>query len=138
MNKKKLVLSVVLSVVLVVVMLTLIYFTTKEFTPDYDGTITVEVIGLDNEVVKSKEIEFRQGDKLIDLVESNFDNFIVEDSEYGAYILNIENIIKAEDSYLYVAIYVNGEYASSGIDTLEFNDSDKITFKAESWVTTSE
>ena len=138
MNKKKLVLSVVLSVVLVVVMLTVIYFTTKEFTPDYDGTITVEVIGLDNEVVKSKEIEFRQGDKLIDLVAANFDNFIVEDSEYGAYILNIENIIKAEDSYLYVAIYINGEYASSGIDTLEFNDSDKITFKAESWVTTTE
>ena len=138
MNKKKLVLSVVLSVVLVVVMLTVIYFATKEFIPDYDGTITVEVIGLDNEVVKSKEIEFRQGDKLIDLVAANFDNFIVEDSEYGAYILNIENIIKVEDSYLFVAIYVNGEYASSGIDTLEFNDSDKITFKAESWVTTTE
>ena len=138
MNKKKLVLSVVLSVVLVVVMLTVIYFTTKEFTPDYDGTITVEVIGLDNEVVKSKEIEFKNGDKLIDLVAANFDNFIVEDSEYGAYILNIEYIIKAEDSYLFVAIYVNGEYASSGIDTLEFNDSDKITFKAESWVTTTE
>ena len=136
MNKKKLVLSVVLSVVLVVAMLTAIYFITKEFTPDYDGTITVEVIGLDNEVVKSKEIEFRQGDKLIDLVAANFDNFIVEDSEYGAYILNIENIIKAEDSYLYVAIYVNGEYASSGLDTLEFNDGDKITFKAESWATT--
>ena len=60
MNKKKLVLSVVLSVILVVVMLTAIYFITKEFTPDYDGTITVEVIGLDNEVVKSKEIEFNK------------------------------------------------------------------------------
>ena len=130
MNKKKLVLSVVLSVILVVVMLTAIYFITKEFTPDYDGTITVEVIGLNNEVVKSKEIEFNKGDKLVDLVAENFDNFIVENSEYGAYIVNIENIIKAEDSYVYVAIYVNGEYASSGLDTLEFNDGDKITFKA--------
>ena len=136
MNKKKLVLSVVLSVILVVVMLTAIYFITKEFTPDYDGTITVEVIGLDNEVVKSKEIEFNKGDKLVDLVAENFYNFIVENSEYGAYIVNIENIIKAEDSYVYVAIYVNGEYASSGLDTLEFNDGDKITFKAESWAPT--
>ena len=136
MNKKKLVLSVVLSVVLVVVMLTAIYFITKEFTPNHDGTITVEVIGLDNEIVKSKEIEFKNGDKLISLVESNFNDFVIEDSEYGAYIVNIENIIKADDLYVYVAIYVNGEYASSGLDTLEFNDGDKITFKAESWAPT--
>ena len=136
MNKKKLVLSVILSVVLIVAMLTAIYFITKEFTPDYDGTITVEVIGQDNEVVKSKEVEFKNGDKLISLVESNFTDFVVEDSEYGAYIVNIENIIKADDLYVYVSIYVNGEYASSGIETLEFNDGDKITFKAESWAPT--
>ena len=117
-------------------MLTAIFFITKEFTPNYDGTITVEVIGQDNEVVKSKEIEFYSGDKLVDLVATNFDNFVVEDSEYGAYIVNIENTIKPEDLYVYISIYINGEYASSGIDTLEFNDGDKITFKAESWVPT--
>ena len=131
MNKKKLVLSVVLSVVLVVVMLTAIYFTTKEFTPDYDGTITVEVIGLDNEIVKSKEIEFKNGDKLISLVESNFNDFVIEDSEYGAYIVNIENIIKVDDLYVYVAIYVNGEYATAGVDTTEIVEGSSYAFKVE-------
>ena len=137
MNKKKLILSIGVSLLLIAVMVIGIYFVSKPFTSEYDGVITVEVVNLENDIIKSKEIEFNKGDKLRDLVSSNFENFVVEESEYGAYILRIEDIVNDDDLFIYIAIYVNDEYANSGLDTLEFSDGDKISFKAESWQTTN-
>lgn len=137
MNKKKLILSIGVSLLLIAVMVIGIYFVSKPFTSEYDGVITVEVVNLENDIIKSKEIEFNKGDKLRDLVSSNFENFVVEESEYGAYILRIEDIVNDDNLFIYIAIYVNDEYANSGLDTLEFKDGDKISFKAESWQTTN-
>ena len=137
MNKKKLILSIGVSLLLIAVMVIGIYFVSKPFTSEYDGVITVEVVNLENDIIKSKEIEFNKGDKLRDLVSSNFENFVVEESEYGAYILKIEDIVNDDNLFIYIAIYVNDEYANSGLDTLEFSNGDKISFKAESWQITN-
>ena len=117
---------------LVISLLTLTSCVTP-YEVEYDGSITVEVIDVDGNLIKSKNIEFIQGDILRDLVSNNFDNFVMEESMYGAYVLSIESISQDDNSHIYVALYINGQYATSGLDTLEYNDGDTISFKAESW-----
>lgn len=130
--KKSIFKVVSLMLLLVISLLTLTSCVTP-YEVEYDGSITVEVIDVDGNLIKSKNIEFIQGDILRDLVSNNFDNFVMEESMYGAYVLSIESISQDDNSHIYVALYINGQYATSGLDTLEYNDGDTISFKAESW-----
>ena len=133
MNKKSIYKIVSMTFLLVISLLTLASCTVVPYQVEYDGSVTVEVRDLENNLVKSKEIDFKEGDILRDLISQNFDNFVMEESTYGAYVISIESIIQDDDSNVYIALYINGEYATSGLDTLEYNDGDTITFKAESW-----
>ena len=72
--KKNLIIKIILSVIAVGIIALSVYFLKDSFKPDYDGVITVEVINLDNEVVKSKEITFKENDELSVLIENNFNN----------------------------------------------------------------
>ena len=74
MNKKKLILGIVVSVVVCAILAVCIILGGKEFTPNYDGEIIVEVVDKDGTVVKEKEIKFNEEDTLINLVKDNFDN----------------------------------------------------------------
>ena len=130
--KKSIFKVVSLFILLVISLLTLTSCVTP-YEVEYDGSITVEVIDVDGNLIKSKNIQFVKGDILRDLVSKNFDNFVMEESMYGAYVLSIESISQDDNSHIYVALYINGQYATSGLDTLEYNDGDTISFKAESW-----
>lgn len=130
--KKSIFKVVSLFILLVISLLTLTSCVTP-YEVEYDGSITVEVIDVDGNLIKSKNIQFVKGDILRDLVSKNFDNFVMEESTYGAYVLSIESISQDDDLHVYVALYINGQYATSGLDTLEYNDGDTISFKAESW-----
>ena len=132
MKKKSIFKIVSLLLVLVVSLLTLTSCVTP-YEVEYDGSVTIEVVDLDGNIVKSKIIDFHEGDILRDLVEANFDNFIMEESQYGAYVLEIESIKQDDIAHVYVALYINGEYATSGLDTLKYNNGDIISFRAESW-----
>lgn len=99
-----------------------------------DGNVIIKVETLENEIVSQKSIRFNEGDKLIDLIIKEYgDSFVYEDSEYGAMIKAIAGIEETStDSYLiYIAIYVNDEYANYGISYLPYKDGDIITFKLE-------
>ena len=132
MKKKSIFKIVSLLLVLVVSLLTLTSCVTP-YEVEYDGSVTIEVVDLDGNIVKSKIIDFHEGDILRDLVAANFDNFVMEESQYGAYVLEIESIKQDDIAHVYVALYINGEYATSGLDTLKYNDGDIISFRAESW-----
>ena len=133
MNKKNLIVKVIISVCMVVALIWASFYVFKPFTPECDGKITVEVVDLDNNVIKSKEIEYYVGERLRDLVQKNFDNFKIEESEYGAYVIGIESIFQDNDAHIYIALYYNGEYSNDGLDTLAYEDGSVITFKAETW-----
>ena len=133
MNKKKLIFNIAVSVIMIAVLVVCIIFATKTFSPNYDGEITVEVVDLSGEIVKSKEIKFKEEDILRDLVANNFENFVIEESEYGAYVIAIESIEQDNDAHIYIALYINGSYATSGLDSLEFENGSIISFKAEKW-----
>ena len=133
MSKKKLIISIGLSILMIAMLVLCIIFITKPFSPKYDGEITVEVVNLEGEIIKTKDLHFNNGEKLRDLISNNFENFVIEESEYGAYMISIETIKQDNDNHIYIALYLNGEYATSGLDTLEYTDGSVISFKAEKW-----
>lgn len=129
MNKKKLILGIVVSVVVCAILAVCIILGGKEFTPNYDGEITVEVVDKDGTVVKEKEIKFNEEDTLINLVKNNFDNVKISGEGEYQMVDSIETIKNESDWSFYISIYVNDVESAVGIASIEFKDGTKISFK---------
>ena len=55
-----------------------------------------------------------------------------EDSDYGLYVKTVNGItVDYDTDGSYWAFYVNGEYASSGVDSTPVADGDTYSFKVE-------
>lgn len=129
MNKKRLI-QIIASVLGVLILGVCIFFVTKEFTSTSDGVITVNYVALDDTVIKSKEIEFNEGDSLITLIEENFENFVVKDGM----VMSIEDFNTPSDWSLFLSIYVDGEMSMVGIKEIKFKDKTLITFKITEYI----
>ena len=85
---------------------------------DADGNETNFVVNTDKETV---------GDALLEqnLIEG-------EDGDYGLYVKTVNGITADYDTdQTYWAFYVNGEYASTGVDSTPVNEGDTYEFKVE-------
>lgn len=85
---------------------------------DADGNETDFVINTDKETV---------GDALLEqnLIEG-------EEGDYGLYVKTVNGITADYDTDgTYWAFYVNGEYASTGVDSTPVNEGDTYEFKVE-------
>lgn len=121
--KKNLIIKIILSVIAVGIIALSVYFLKDSFKPDYDGVITVEVINLDNEVVKTKEITFKENDELTILIENNFNNVTYQ----NGMIMSIENYNTPADWSTFISIYVDNEMSEVGLSDIEFKDGTKIS-----------
>jgi len=107
------------------------------------GTVTLEVYGADGVLVASEAVPFDQGDTLLGLVRATFETYCA-DAEgdpdascgyvgaYGVYLVGIAGVI-ADDANEYIAFYVDGEYATSGIDSTAVTDGAVYAFKLETF-----
>lgn len=85
---------------------------------DADGNETNFVVSTDKETV---------GDALLEqnLIEG-------EEGDYGLYVKTVNGITADYDTdQTYWAFYVNGEYASTGVDSTPVNEGDTYEFKVE-------
>lgn len=85
---------------------------------DADGNETNFVVNTDKEMV---------GDALLEqnLIEG-------EEGDYGLYVKTVNGITADYDTdKTYWAFYVNGEYASTGVDSTPVNEGDTYEFKVE-------
>lgn len=85
---------------------------------DVDGNETNFVVNTDKETV---------GDALLEqnLIEG-------EEGDYGLYVKTVNGITADYDTdQTYWAFYVNGEYASTGVDSTPVNEGDTYEFKVE-------
>ena len=85
---------------------------------DADGNETNFVVNTDKETV---------GDALLEqnLIEG-------EEGDYGLYVKTVNGITADYDTdQTYWAFYVNGEYASTGVDSTPVNEGDTYEFKVE-------
>ena len=121
--KKNLIIKIILSVIAVGIIALSVYFLKDSFKPDYDGVITVEVINLDNEVVKTKEITFKENDELSVLIENNFNNVTYQ----NGMIMSIEDYNTPADWSTFISIYVDNKMSEIGLSDIEFKDGTKIS-----------
>ncbi|MBQ4069474.1 MAG: DUF4430 domain-containing protein [Lachnospiraceae bacterium] len=85
---------------------------------DKDGNETEFEINTDKETVGDALLE-------VELIEG-------EESEYGLYVKKVNGITADYDKdQTYWAFYVNGEYASSGVDTTTIENGAEYMFKVE-------
>lgn len=97
-----------------------------------DGSITVELVGLDDRLVDSKEIGFYVKDTLLELLEENF-VLEYETSQFGAFITKIGTLDPSIGSTLYISIKVDGVSSLVGVSEIILIDEMVITFTLTDW-----
>ncbi len=123
MNKKNL-LAIVSSIIAVIAIILLIIFITKPYQAKYDGTIKIELIDLDDTVIKEKNIRFKENDTLLELVKTNFDNVVFTDGM----LLNIEDYVTPTNYETFLCIYVDNKISMVGLNEIKFSDGTVISF----------
>ena len=81
-----------------------------------------------------KETKFVVSTDKATVGEALLDNGLIagEDSEYGLYVKTVNGItLDYNTDGMYWAFYVNGEYATSGVDTTEIKSGESYMFKAD-------
>lgn len=94
------------------------------------NTFTINVYDIDSTLLGSKEIELTDGLTAFNALKANF-NVKYSESDYGPYLQSINGSI--QDPNYYLAIYENGQMASTGIDGLVLDNSDVFDFKVTCW-----
>lgn len=93
---------------------------------------TISVYDIDGEELANKEIIGKEGDKLVDALNNNFD-VVSAQTDWGTSIISIEGSVV--DANYYLACYENDEYAMVGADQLILENNDKIKYVSECWNT---
>lgn len=94
-----------------------------------EGTFVFELIDKDNTKLIRDEVEFKKSDNLVTIMIEKYD-VKYENTTYGTWIQDINNVI-GETSY-YLALYINEEYSSIGVDDVVLIDKMVI-----SWIATA-
>ena len=123
MFKKNFILKSILSVVALGLIVLCVVLLHNSFKPDYDGIVTVEVIDLDGSIIKKKEIEFKENDQLMNLIENNFNNVTYQ----NGMIMSIEDYNTPSDWSTFLSIYVDDEMSMVGLADIVFIDGTKIS-----------
>jgi len=123
-NKKSKLLKTAISIVAVIVLIVCGLLATKTFNSKGDGYIIVEVIDINGNLIKEKKVVFKEGDNIVDLIKTNFDNVIYKDNM----IMEIEKIKTPNDWSTFICIYLNGEMSIVALPEIQFENGDKISF----------
>ena len=124
--KKELIVKVVVTFVSLIIVLLVGAFLLKGNVSNTNGTITIEVIDINKQVVISDNINFKEGDTLLQLLADNYELRI--DNSYGfTCIYDINDVKTGNDTFL--EIYVNNEMSMVGVDQIELVDGSVISFR---------
>lgn len=123
-NRKNRILTIILSLIGVIVFVIASVMVSRHFASKSEGQIQVQLIDLEGNITKEKEIEFDKGDTLQYLLEENFDNVVIE----NGMLMSIENFTTPLDWSTFISIYVDNEISPVGLLDIEFKDGTLISF----------
>ena len=128
--KKKLIIKIVLSVVCVAVIMFIAIAARNAFVSKADGEIQVVYVDVEGNTISEKQIEFKEGDTLIKLLQDNFKNVTLNDGM----IMTFEDFVTPDDWSQFITIYVNDEMSMVGILDIKFEDGTKISLVITEYV----
>lgn len=132
MSKKlNIILTIIISLFACIgIVFTIIFINNPDFAKT-KGTVTIELVDLDDKKVLSKDINFKEKDTLVSIVSDEFDNVLIE----NGMVITIEELTTDTINWsVYISILVNGEYSMVGINDIELVDELIVTFKMEEYI----
>lgn len=132
MSKKlNIILTIIISLIACIgIVFTIIFINNPDFAKT-KGTVTIELVDLDDKKVLSKDINFKEKDTLVSIVSDEFDNVLIE----NGMVITIEEFTTDTINWsVYISILVNGEYSMVGINDIELVDELIVTFKMEEYI----
>ena len=118
------------TVIGVALLVVVVFFLVDSFSAKGDGVITVRVEELDGTVLSEKEIEFYEGDTLIQLIEENFNNVVFD----NGMIMEIETYKTPSDWSTFLSVYVDDKMSEVGLKDIVYVDGTKITLKVTEFI----
>jgi len=100
-----------------------------EIVYDEEVQFTLRLVGSDGSVISSEPVYAYAGQSVFTALKNSDFPFTYEEQLFGAFLTSIGALKPTENEYL--AVYLNGEYASVGISDLIPENGDKINFKIE-------
>ena len=85
--------------------------------------IIVELLDIDNSMIKSKDIIYFEGDTLTLLISDNFENVVFD----NGMLMEIEDYKTPADWSTFISVYVNDEMSMVGISNIVIADGMKIS-----------
>ena len=116
--------NIVLTIISLLVLVLGSLYLTNNFTSKTKGDVLIELIDIEGNTSDSRQIEYQEGDTLVSLVESNYDNVLIE----NGMLMTIEDFETASDWSTFISIYVNDEMSMVGINDIKFDDNTKVSF----------
>ncbi|MGI6781664.1 MAG: DUF4430 domain-containing protein [Acholeplasmataceae bacterium] len=128
MNKRNLIIKIISSIIALGLIITSFVFLSKREEAKHSGTITVELIDIDNTLLSTDEINFKKGDTLLGLLEANYEvEYQME--TFGAFIIRIGDLYAPNRFETFIKIEVNGVMSSVGVSSIKLVDQMRITFR---------
>ena len=123
MKKINIILTSIISFLCLVALIVVIVIKNTDQKAKVEGTVIVELLDLDNSMIKSKEIGFYVDDTLTKIITDNFDNVVFD----NGMLMEIENYKTPADWSTYLSVYVDDEMSMVGISDIVLSDGLKIS-----------
>ena len=123
MKKLNLILTIAISVVAAIGLFFVVYFITSGTKADSEGKVVIELIDIDESIIKTKEIEFYVEDTLSKVISDNFENVVFD----KGMLMSIENYVTPTDWSTFISVYVNGKMSMVGINDIKLEDGLKVS-----------
>ena len=123
MKKINIILTSVISVLCLAALIIVLVIKNTDQKAKVDGTIIVELLDIDNSIIKSKEVGYYVDDTLTQLIIDNFDNVVFD----KGMLMEIEDYKTPADYSTFLCVYVNGEMSMVGISDIEIANGMKIS-----------
>ncbi len=124
---KNIIIKIIVSLILIGVAIGTFFIVNNLSKSSYDGTINIKVYDIDEKLVSDKDINFKNDDKFIDILENNY-TIRTSTSTYGYILLDLDEI-KTDFKTTYIAIYVDDKYSNVGISGMKLYDGMRVSFK---------
>ena len=123
MKKINIILTSVISFLCLAALIVVVIIKNTEEKAKGDGTIIVELLDVDNSMIKSKDIFYYEGDVLTQLITDNFDNVVFD----SGMLMEIKDYKTPADWSTFICVYVDGEMSMVGIDDIVIANGMKIS-----------
>lgn len=122
--------KIIFSIVGVGILIFAVIMLNNSYISSSDGVVTICLVDLDEEILIRKDIEFTEGDALVELIEKNFSNVSFD----NGMLMTIESYQTPTDFSTFLSVFVDGVMSEVGLSEVEFSEGTVIELKITEFI----